>query len=186
METVGGASQPLKSITGANMAVSIPEDFFARGKAFTHQDYHTMTAAQVMDFIFDPTAYAPPPGALNRIVGFFPSIFAEAGPILMDIFYDVDESGDGVTQGIFNRDSTSPNVASSILRLDPTTITNPGTRFTGIGIPANATGAGQQVSSSVEDQLPFALDTTKKYLIRLTNQNGNDTLVTMRFTFFEI
>lgn len=186
MEIVGGASQPLKSITGGNIAVSIPEDFFARGKAFTHQDYHTMVAAQVMNFIFDPTAYVPPPGALNRIVGFFPSIFAEAGPILMDIYYDVDASGDGVVQEIFNRDSISTNVASSTLKLDPTTITSPGTRFTGIGIPANSIGSGQQVSSSVEDQLPFALDTTKKYLIRLTNQNGADTLVTMRFTFFEI
>ena len=182
MELIQGVT---KGITNALLVSTIPEDFFARGMTYTYQDYHTFGASEVKDFLFDPTGYTPPPGGQNRIVGFFPSVFAEAGPILVDFYHSTTASEDGTLLDIFNRDSTSSNTPSSTLRLGPT-VSNAGTRFSGIGVPANATGAGQQVSSSVEESLPFALDITMKYLMRFTNQNGADTLVSIRFTFFEI
>ena len=186
MEKLGNTPGPTKGVTGANLISSIPEDFFARGKAFTYQDYLTYAADEVNNFIFDPTNYVSPPGAQARIVGFFPSFFAEAGPLLVDFYYGTVEAGDGAPLLIFNRDSQSVNMPLSTLKLNPTVITDNGTRFTGIGIPANSIGSGQQISSSVEDQLPFALDITKKYLIKVKNTNGAGTIVTMRFTFFEI
>jgi hypothetical protein len=184
--TMGNSPGPQKSITGANMMVSIPEDFFARGLAYSYQDYMNYEAAQVRNFIFDPTNYIPPEGAEGRVVGFFPSFFAEAGPITAEFFAGTEEEGDGTPLVLFNRDGSSVNIPLSTLKVDPSEITNDGTRFTGIGIPANATGSGQQVSSEVQDELPFALDITQKYLIRVTNTNGAGTLVMMRFTFFEI
>jgi hypothetical protein len=186
MEYLGSAIRPLKGITGASIVTGIPEDLFARGKAFTYQDYLYYNVGEVKKFVFDPTGYAPPPGSQQRVVGFFPSFFAEAGPVEVDFYFDPNESGDGDVLSLFNRDATSEQVASSILRLNPVTVTVPGTRFTGIGVPANSIGSGQAVSSSIEDSLPFALDIAKKYLFTVKNTNGADTMIMMRFTIFEI
>lgn len=180
------AIESLKGITGSNMVTSIPEDFMARGKAFTYQDYLFYAADEIKNFIFDPTGYAPPPGSQQRVVGFFPSIFAEAGPVKVDFFADPTEAGDGAPLVIFNRDATSLQAPASTLKLNPSVISDDGARFTGIGVPANSVGSGQAVSSSVEDSLPLALDIDLKYLIRVENTNGANTMIMMRFTFFEI
>ena len=86
---------------------------------------------------------------------------------------------------MFNRKSTSVIAPQTTLKIDPVTITIPGTRFAGDLVAASATGAGQSSPSDSEDRLPFILDPTKKILIRMENLNGADTQVSIKFTIVE-
>lgn len=180
-----GRGGPQKSITGATMVASIPEDFFARGLAYSYADYLTYGIDEVKEFIFDPTPYAPPPGTQGRIVGFIPSFAAEAGPIFVDIYEGVEETGDGSDLVLFNRDRSSLNVPLSTFKLNPTTVSSPGIKLPGILVPATA-GGPVNVGNAQSDPLPFALNIIKKYRIRVENSNGAGTEVGMAFTFFEI
>lgn len=170
-------------VTEAINVTSISEDFFAQGKAFTLSQVYTFDADSTSDFLFDPTGYVPPVGGENRIVAFVPEVNADAGPIMVTFYADSTASG-GDLQPTFNRDALSDNTSQLCVYKD-TTVDDEGISFSEILVPAT-TGGPVNVGAQAPASNLFAMDTTKKLIMRLHNQNGAGTQVGVRATWFEI
>jgi hypothetical protein len=171
-------------ITNAVNITSLQDNFFASGQSFTLSHDYTFTTSETKNFLVDPTGYVPPEGGQDRVVANVPSFAASAGPLKVEFFVGTTVSANGTQQTTFNRDATSSNVAQTCIYLAPT-ITDDGTGFSELLIPATA-GGPVNVGSNSPIDLPFAMDSTLKLLMRVTNENGADTRVGIRFTFFEI
>jgi hypothetical protein len=170
-------------VTNAINTTTLPEDFFAQGKSFTLSQVYIFGADSTSDFLFDPTGYTPPEGGENRIVAFVPEVNADAGPILITFYADSTAEG-GALQPAFNRDGTSPNLPQLCVYKD-TTVGDEGTSFSEILVPATTGGPVNVGAQSPATNL-FAIDTTKKIIMRVHNQNGAGTQVGVRATWFEI
>lgn len=172
--------KPFRTNFGAIRTTNIQEDAFVNGKIFSYEDYKIFSSSEVVNFIFDPTAF----DGVNLVVT-PPSFSANAGPILVEYFIGATADNDGTLLGISNRRGMSTNVNKAILRLNPSNIGD-GTRFSGRLIPA--TGLDPKTASGVVSgsSLPFELNFNVKYLIRITNINGDDTYVQTDFTWLEV
>jgi hypothetical protein len=179
--TTAGLLQEQAGVTQSQKVSGVQEDFFAQGKAFSLSQDYTFGAADTSDFLVDPTGYT---GPIGRIVANVPGFAASAGPLKVEFFSDATVSANGTQQTVFNRDATSENTPQTCIYISPT-VTSPGVSFSSILIPATA-GGPVNVGTNTPVDLPFAMDTTKKLLMRVTNENGADTRVGIRFTFFEI
>jgi hypothetical protein len=165
------------------------QHYFLKEQAFTQSQRYSFASLETKHFLIDPTAYAPgPTQELGRIISEVPSFFAAAGPIEVDFLELVTLApaiATPLTLPAFNRVSGSATVAQlalSSLNVPPGDMTE----FSEILIPSNATGAGQQVGFSVSEELPFVLDLAKKLVMRVKNLDGADTLLGIRWTWFEV
>jgi len=156
------------------------------GKAFSVSEWLTFSASQVRYLVFDPTGYVPSPGYAPLVFGFFPAFAAEAGPITIDYHAAPDVSDDGANLLLFNRDANSVIAPQSTFKIDPLTVTDPGTKFAGDLVPASSAGGGISGPARSEDELPFILNPAVKVLIKMQNLNGNDTQVSIKFTIAEL
>ena len=174
-------------------AIIMPQEqhYFLKEQAFTQSKQYSFAAAEIKWFYFDPTNYVPGvTQILGRIIAEVPSFFAAAGPLEVK-FYSNPTLGAAVASplvpGPFNRVGGSALAA----QLELSDLNQAPDDF-GVGpyseilVPANATGAGQQVGFSVAEALPFALDLTGTILMTVKNLDGADTLVGIRNTWFEI
>jgi hypothetical protein len=178
--TQGSASGPGATIGLANsQVVTTPsEELFIQGKAFSFEDYFTFGAAQVKNFIFDPTAFSG-----NQLV-FNPFLFAaSSGPLLIDFYANTDADDDGTLLVPSNRRSGFP-APVSVFRLNPT-VNDLGTRFAGDSVPATGAGVGNTNGAGNQPGLPFEIDFSLKYAFTITNQDGADTIVQIKTTWFE-
>lgn len=176
------------SITNALKTISIPEDFFSNGKSFTYSKRVSIPGSSDVDFIFDPTGYEPPEDGLNRIVVFPPTISGLGGEFYIDFYDSPVYTGGTDTNGV-NRDFTSSNIISQSCIITGATVSNDGTKIDAIEwlLPSqDGQGATANFSGSMSDILPIAIDTTKKLLLKITNQNANPGTVNIRITWFEI
>jgi hypothetical protein len=191
MIPIGNNGADLVQKSGIPGAIIMPQNqhYFLKEQAFTQSQRYSFGAAEIKYFLIDPTAYAPgPTQELGRIISEVPSFFAASGPVEVD-FLELTTLAPAVattlTLPAFNRVSGSAITAQLVLSsLDVA----PGaaSEFSEILVPSNATGSGQQVGFSVSEELPFILDLTKKLVMRVKNLDGADTLVGIRWTWFEV
>lgn len=172
-------------------AIIMPQNqlYFLKEQAFTQSQRHTFAADEIKYFLIDPTNYVPgSTQKFGRIISEVPSFFAASGPIDIDFLELVTLApavATPLTLAPFNRIATSsiaPQLELSTLSAAPGDMD----LFSEILVPSNAAGVGQQVGFSVSEELPFALDLTKKLVMRVTNQDGANTSVGIRWTWFEI
>jgi len=173
-------------------AIVMPQDqhYFLQEKAFTQSQAYVFGTTETKHFLIDPTPYNPDSGQdFGKIIIEVPSIFAEAGPLIISFYRDM-ALGTAVSTPLvvpsFNRVATStrpPQMVLSSIDKAPDTV---GTLFSQIVVPASATGGGQQAGFNVSESLPFALDITKKTYMSVLNKNGADTDVGIRWSWFEI
>lgn len=171
---------PFRTVFGALRTTNVQEDAFVNGQAFSYEDYLSYNTDEVKDFLFDPTAFIG-----TNIVIVPPLFAATAGPVLIDYYVGTTASDNGTLLGISNRRGTSTNENQAILRLNPT-ISNVGTRFTGRLVPATGVNPVQGIGGASSSALPFEVDYSFKYLIRVTNTDGAGVYVQTDLTWLEI
>lgn len=159
----------------------IQRKFWARKRAFSHQDYYTFAASEVSDFIIDPTAYTGNGKVLvNPLV-----VVATSGPILIDFYRGLILNDGGTELFTYNRRAGGP-APQSIIRRNPD-IADLGTRFAGGLVPATGVAPASSTGSSNNtiQTLPLELDPTTMVSARITNTDGNDTFVFIIVQWFE-
>lgn len=166
---------------GPLVVTSRQENIFISGKTFSYEDFRTYAASEIAYFIFDPTAFEG-----TSLIVLAPSFSATKGPILVEYYAGVVESGDGTVLDVSNRLGSSSNVPAATFKLNPTTVSNEGVRFTGRLLPSTATTPINVGGATASGSLPFELNIAVKYLVKVTNTNGDDTIVQTDFTWMEI
>jgi hypothetical protein len=169
---------PNKGPTNSALIMTESEALFVLGKAFSFEDYFTFGQDEVKTFVFDPTAL------VDTQVVFNPLLFAaSSGPVLIDFYAGTDADDDGTVLVPSNRRSGFP-APVSVFRLNPT-INDLGTRFAGDSVPATGAGVGNTNGAGNQAGLPFEIDPTLKYAFTITNQDGADTIIQVKNTWFE-
>lgn len=160
-------------------ATTVQEELFVLGKAFSYEDYHTFGAAEVKNFVFDPTSFT----GVNLTVN--PFLFgATGGPVRIDIYYGTIANDDGTLLGISNRRFGFP-APESVLRLNPTGFTA-GTRFAGDLVPGTGLNPATSNPSGNQAGLPFEINPDLKYALVATNDDGAGVVWQIKMTFFEV
>lgn len=174
-------SEILNSVFGVVgiKTLSIQENAFIQGNSFTHSDYEvSVDAAEVINYLFDPTACT-----CDQIIAEVPIFNATAGPITIEFYTGVVVSANGSELISFNR-RPGESAAEAKLYVAPT-ITNDGTRFSGLLLTATDAVQGDTGSVTIQG-LPFEVTKTTKILIRVTNTNGAGVGLGRRFDWVEI
>jgi hypothetical protein len=169
------------TLVDAKRMINVNDDLFVQGKAFFYRDYQVLAASQVVDFVVDPTAFT----GIN-IVALAPTFVSTAGPITVDIYCGITESGDGSNLPLINRRVKIGNpLAQTTLKQDPTTISDLGIKIVGILVPSSGTSPANSSAAPAMQGDEFEIDNTQKYLFRCTNEDGNNVKFEMLFTIFE-
>lgn len=168
----------VKSIANAFKTVSIGEDSFVNGKAFTHADYTLGVGdSEIINYIFDPRACT-----CENVVAENPIFNATAGPVTIEYFVGTTVSDLGTELLTFNRRSGGSS-AHAKLYVAPT-ISDDGVRIAGQLI--NATTAVQgDTGAATTVGLPFEVDKRFLMLIRVTNTNGADIAIGRSLNWIE-
>lgn len=175
----GDNLESYRTIFNAFKTTNTQEDAFVNGLVFSYEDYLIYGDDEVKNFIFDPTAFTG-----TNLVITPPQFSASSGPITVEYFIGATADNDGTLLGISNRRGTSSNVNKAILRLAPSNISE-GTRFAGRLIPATGVNPNQGSGNASGSNLPFEIDCSVKYLIRITNTDGAGVYVQTDFTWIE-
>lgn len=185
----GGLNIPKSGISGA-VTLTQAQHYFVLEQSFTQSGRYSFGAGETKYFLIDPTGYVPDADQkFEKIIIEVPSFFAAAGPLEVNFYRDptiAPAVPAALSPGGFNRMASSirtPDLALSLLDVAPGSV---GALFSEILIPASATGGGQKIGFSVGETLPFGLDLTKLVLMSVKNNDGADTLVGIRFNWFEI
>jgi len=158
--------------------LSLQESAFILGNAYTHSDYDLDIAdSAVIDFLFDPTACT-----CDQLVAEVPLFNATGGPVTIEFFSAPTVTLNGTELVSFNRRAV-PKVAEAKLYKGPT-LSDPGTRFSGLLLPATAAAQGNTGDQTIQG-LPFEVDLAIKVLIRVTNLNGAGVDIGRRFDWVE-
>ena len=166
------------SPAGAIKSLSVQEDAFINGKAFTHADYTQGIATDaIINYLFDPTACT-----CDQVIAEVPIFNATAGPVLIEYFVGTTVSANGTELITFNRRSGFP-AAKGKIYVAPT-ITADGVRIAGQLLPATDAVQGD-TGASTEAGLPFEVDKAFRLLIRITNKNGDNVSIGRRFDWIE-
>lgn len=180
MSTVSEILNKIKSVANAFKTVSLQEDDFINGKAFTHSDYDLgVAAANITNYLFDPTACT-----CDQIIAEVPIFNATAGPITIEFYAGATVSANGSELASFNRRGTSSRVAEAKLYIGPT-ITDDGSRFSGLILTATDAVQGDTGSVTIQG-LPFEVNKAALILIRVTNTNGAGVGIGRRFDWVEV
>jgi hypothetical protein len=178
MSTTSEILNKIKSLADAFRTVSLQEDAFVAGKAFTHSDYTLGVATSaVIDYLFDPTACS-----CDQIIAEVPVFNATAGPVTVEFYSAPTTTANGTELISFNRRSGGAS-AEAKLYVGPT-ISDVGTRFSGLLLPATAATQGNTGDQTIQG-LPFEVNKAAKVLIRVTNKNGDGVDIGRRFDWVE-
>lgn len=159
--------------------VTLLENAFIDGKAFTHADYTLGVAASaVINYLFDPTECT-----CEQLVAEVPIFNATAGPVTIEYFIGGSVSANGTELFVFNRRPAGA-LAKAKLYVGPT-ITADGVRIAGQLLPASDAAQGDTGATS-EKGVPFEVDKNLLMIIRVTNTNGNDVGIGRRLDWAEI
>ena len=155
----------IKSVANAFRVVTLQEDAFVNGNSFTHSDYDLAVAdSAVIDFLFDPTACS-----CNQIVVEVPIFNATGGPVTIEFYIGPTVTDNGAELISFNRRSGGDSAEAKLYK--GPTMSDLGTRFSGLFLPATAAVQGNTGDQTIQG-LPFEVNKATKVLIRLTNTNG--------------
>jgi hypothetical protein len=158
--------------------LTIQENAFISGHAFTHSDYTLSVATgAVINYLFDPTACT-----CDQVIAEVPIFNSTAGPVTVEFYSAPTTTANGTELLSFNRRSGGA-AAEAKLYVGPT-ITDDGTRFSGLLLPATAAVQGNTGDQTIQG-LPFEVSKTTKVLIRITNTNGDGVDIGRRFDWIE-
>ena len=156
------------SIAGGFKGVTLQEEQFILGNSYTVADYDLDVGTDAeIDFLFDPTGCSSD----TQVIAEVPVFNASAGPVTIAFYLNPVVTDTGSELTAYNRRTTSTNTNSAKLYKAPT-LSDDGTRFTGLLCPATSTGAGQSTGNVTLGGLPFEVDCSLKLLIRVKNLNG--------------
>lgn len=163
---------------GSFKILSLQEDAFVKGQAFTHSDYtESVATSEVINYLFDPTNCD-----CSQVVAEVPIFNSTAGPVTIDYYVGGTVSANGTELFVFNRRSGSSE-AKAKLYVSPT-ITSDGVKIAGQILTATAAVQGD-TGATTEAGLPFEVDKTKLLIIRVTNNNGDGVGIGRRFDWIE-
>lgn len=169
-----------RAMTALNafLTTTVQEWLFVQGKSMSFEDYFTFSADEVKTFVVDPTSFTGVNLTFNPI-----SLSATSGPVRVDFYAGTTADEDGTLLGASNRRSGFPAPVTKI-RLNPSNISL-GTRFAGDLVPATGTAPANSNGSGNQPSLPFEPSKTTKSAFTITNDNGADTIIQIKLTWFE-
>lgn len=155
---------------------TIQEELFLQGKAFSWEDRLTFGADEVKTIVFDMSLFTGGRLFLNPLI-----VGASSGPILIDFYTGPTYDLNGTILGASNRIEGKP-APKSVLRLNPTNVSL-GALFSGDTVFATGAGVGNANPGANLLGNPFQIITDKA--ITVTNNDGADTIVQFKLTWFE-
>lgn len=176
----GSQLETYRTIFNAFRVTDTQEDAFVNGNVFSYEDYLTYETDEAKSFIFDPSEFTG-----NNLVVTPPQFAATGGPVTVEYFAGATADNDGTLLGVSNRRGTSEKANQAILRLNPSNLSE-GAKFSGRLVPATGLNPATSNGNSGGSFLPFELDPTIKYLIKITNTDGNGIFVQTDFTWLEV
>lgn len=171
----------MRAIGNGQPLTNRQEQCLLEGKAMSHQDYYLFGAGEIKRFVFNPVPYT------GKTIESNPVVFsATSGVVLIDFYRGVTETGDGTPLFTYNRKAGS-DVPKSELSVNPTTISDTGTRFAGSIVPSTGLNPSTSTggSNNTTQEVPIVLDHTVKYLVDVENKNGAGTYIFIIFAWFE-
>lgn len=162
-------------LLGAYLTSTIQEDLFVAGKSFSFEDYFTFAAAEVKNFMFDTSSFTGVNLSINPFI-----FYSTNGPVSIDFYTGSTFNKNGTLLQASNRREGFP-FPQSKLRLNPTNLVL-GTRFAGDIIPALDKASG----NSNQKGLPFEINASINHGFTITNGNGDDNIIQIKMTWFEI
>jgi hypothetical protein len=171
--------------TNAKRITTVSDDLFVQGYAFSVRDVYPALAATDTYFHIDPTATS------DLQIVFEPLLFvgAEAGPMVVTLYVGPTLTAGGRTPLLVtNRRATSSNVSQIVAeQVAAANVSSPGTKFSSrILASASAGGSFADQGAASAGGLPFEIDPTQEYLVRVDNQNGTDGQVELNAAWFEV
>lgn len=153
---------------GAITTLTIEDAKAVEGIAWSVRKRYTLAASASVDLIIDPTAF------VGQVVVFQPISFdAIGGPFEIDIYRGATADDDGTLINPFNRDLTIAANGQVIFRKDPGSVVTGADKIMELFVPSNGTGTVATSGAASGDAIVVKLDTTKKYLIRITNTDNS-------------
>lgn len=165
---------------GAGLNAGITEQRFAEGKSFSYEDYLIFGASEKKTVVFDATECTCGSVEFESIV-----FSATSGPVLIDYFAGVTANEDGTVLSQSNRLPSSGIVSQAVLRLNPTGVVLPATKFSGDMVPATGLNPNTSTGSSTTGGLRFELLPGLKYAFTIENLDGAGTYAQIKMTWYE-
>lgn len=182
MSTTTEILTSVKSQFGALVGVDIAEQKIFEGKTFSVAKRETLALSSTNNIVIDTSAVT------SDFLVFLPVVFKAfgAGPINVDLYFGTDADEDGTIWQSTNRDNTSSNTSSVVVRYNPT-INNDGTKlppeFT---IFSNGTAAVAEAGGETREGLVFNARKDGKYMFRVVNTEANPAFFHMSATWYEV
>lgn len=148
------------------------------GKGFLYGDYKQYTNGQVVEWIFDPTAYTG-----DYIYFIFPSFAATGGPLLVDFYVGATYTG-GTQQTVVGLKSDGSVVQSKVIY--DVTIVNPGVRTGGRLIHASGSSPATAAPAESASRQLTIFSKTLVNRVRIQNTIVSTVYVQHDFLWFEI
>lgn len=156
----------------------------SQGRAFSCTHDYTFDTDETKDFLIDPANYVPPLMSEGNIAVGPLRLDTDGGPLHVELFSETTVSANGEELTSFNRNEKSTNVAGVKVFFGPT-ITDVGTPLSEEIVPATSLGAIESGMQGLS-RMPALLDSSKRILVRITNENGAGVRVGFSFNWLEI
>lgn len=174
----GGKSSAFAGAAGQVVVGDIQENLFVLGVSFsTIWRLIVPASPDVMDIIWDATAFTGTQITFNPI-----TIESTGGPVHIDYFAGVTESGDGTLLPTINRRTALSGSNQAIITVDPLTVSIVGA----LNYFSTFAGSGAKVGGDAAGGSPVEVIPSLKYLLRLANQSNQPETVSIDATWFEI
>jgi hypothetical protein len=169
------------TVNGDGLVVApYADDFIYQERAFTTNDIYSVPETPNLLVLFDPT--------LTNYAVALPLFFAsEDGPFYVTLYAGTNYTG-GTAAKTFNRYNGSTNAHDALITFSSTGGVSGVSKGTQVAkymvgsASTNQTAGGGQASKN----LPFVIDTTKKYLLEIENGSSTDpSNFEIGFTWYE-
>lgn len=184
MEIIGNSPEIGNFRYGAKTMVNIRNAKVFEGVSFSWSKRFTIGNSDTVDIVIDPMGVTE---GVTPVV--LPISFTAygAGPVNIDMYYGVTESGDGTEWVGGNRLNASTNTPGTKVYFDPT-VTDTGTKLPfEFMIPSNGTAATAKAGGQVGEDIIYVPATMGKYLFRLSNTDTvDDALCVFSMTLYEV
>lgn len=160
------------------------EELVKLGRLYTIQTVLTINNSTTKYLLFDPTLVIPNlPDFLGNVIAFPFRLKTTAGPITVCLYAGTDYA-EGTLQPLINRNANSPNTSLTTIKADPTG-SNKGTLLFKYLVGQASQTAVFPGGGDGETDLPFILDITKKMLLEIPNNSGENIQFEIRFNVGE-
>lgn len=161
---------------GANVVIDYSHSKNHDGDFFFFSDSYTLAGSGVSNFVLEVGAYD-----LHYVY----SISAENAGFTFITYEDITANANGTLSTINNRNRTSINVSSAVLRLNPTNVVTTGKLILRKGQSGVGGAPSSRTAGSVSDDDEIILRPNTKYLLRITNLSTSDNIININMKWYE-